>query len=290
VGYKSQLTTVYNTGDGKQQPMIGTLNALLYSQLPTEILQEHHLKGRTQAYPLIVVPEWKIIDKTLQDELIEYVRQGGNLLVIGSETVKLFEVPLGVRLGASTKTISNWGFDQLLTGTKATFRPFEPLSGTQTFGQWFSGGDLRFGEGPVASIASFGKGKIAGIYFNFGEQHFKRETYVGRDFLGTLAKQLFQPQVTVSGSKYVNVALNQKQGTTYVNLINMAGNHANKAIHASDEIPPLSNLKITVKAPVRPKQVMLQPENKPIPFAYKNGEITFTISKLDIHSIVAIKP
>lgn len=290
VGYKSQLTTVYNTGDGKQQPMIGTLNALLYSQLPTEILQEHHLKGRTQSYPLIVVPEWKIIDKTLQDELIEYVRQGGNLLVIGSETVKLFESQLGVQLGTSTQTISNWGFDQLLTGTKATFRPFEPLSGTQTFGQWFSGGDLRFAAGPVASIASFGKGKIAGIYFNFGEQHYKRETYVGRDFLGTMAKKLFQPQVTVNGSKFVNVALNQKQGTTYLNLINMAGNHANKAIHASDEIPPLFNLKVTVKSPLRPKQVMLQPENKPLPFAYKNGEITFTISKIDIHSIVAIKP
>jgi hypothetical protein len=70
----------------------------------------------------------------------------------------------------------------------------------------------------------------------------------------------------------------------------MTGNHANKAIHSSDEIPPLYNLQVTVKTPQRPRQIVLQPENKPITFAYKNGESVFIISKLDILSIVEIKP
>ena len=289
-GYKSDITTLYNTGDRKQESMIGTLNALLYSQLSTEILQEHHLKGNTKDYPLIVIPEWKKINKELQNELIEYVQEGGNLLLIGPETVKLFENQLGVKLSMTTRPIPNWGFSNLLTGTKATLRSFEPLADTQKIGQWFSEGDFRYAEGSIASIANFGKGKIAGIYFNFGEQHFKRETYIGRDFIGALTKQLFQPKVSVNGSKFVNIALNQKKGTTYVNLINMAGNNANKAIHATDEIPALYNLNVTVKAPQRPRQVLLQPENKPLPFAYKNGEIVFIISKLAIHSIVEIKP
>lgn len=289
-GYKSDITTLYNTGDRKQESMIGTLNALLYSQLSTEILQEHHLKGNTKDYPLIVIPEWKKINKELQNELIEYVQEGGNLLLIGPETVKLFENQLGVKLSMTTRPIPNWGFSNLLTGTKATLRSFEPLADTQKIGQWFSEGDFRYAEGSIASIANFGKGKIAGIYFNFGEQHFKRETYIGRDFIGALTKQLFQPKVSVNGSKFVNIALNQKKGTTYVNLINMAGNNANKAIHATDEIPALYNLNVTVKAPQRPRQVLLQPENKPLPFAYKNGEIFFIISKLAIHSIVEIKP
>ena len=289
-GYKSEITTLYNTGDRKQESMIGTLNALLYSQLSTEILQEHHLKGNTKDYPLIVIPEWKKINKELQNELIEYVQEGGNLLLIGPETVKLFENQLGVKLSMTTRPIPNWGFSNLLTGTKATLRSFEPLADTQKIGQWFSEGDFRYAEGSIASIANFGKGKIAGIYFNFGEQHFKRETYIGRDFIGALTKQLFQPKVSVNGSKFVNIALNQKKGTTYVNLINMAGNNANKAIHATDEIPALYNLNVTVKAPQRPRQVLLQPENKPLPFAYKNGEIFFIISKLAIHSIVEIKP
>lgn len=288
-GYKSEITTVYNTGDRKLEPMIGVLNALLYSKFSTEILQEHHLRGHTQEYPLIVIPEWKTINADLHKELIEYVQQGGNLLVIGAQTVKMFEPQLGVRLSPTTQVIPNWGFGNLLTGTKATFQPFEPLPSTQTFGQWFSQGDIRYSQGPIASIASFGKGKIGAIYFNFGEQHFKRETYIGRDFLGQMAHQLFQPKLTVSGSKFVNVALNQKNGTLYANLINMAGNHANKAIHASDDIPPLSNLKVMVKSSQRPQKVVLQPENKPLDFAYKNGEIVFIISKLNIHSIVEIK-
>lgn len=289
-GYKSEVTTVYNTSDRKQEPMIGVLNALLYSQLPTEILQEHHLKGRTKEYPLIVIPEWKKIDEQLRAELVEYVQQGGNLLVIGSETVKIFEKELGVKLNPITQSIPFWGFDNLISGTKATFRPFEALATTRTFGQWYSQEDKHFTQGAVASIASLGKGKIAGVYFNFGEQHFKRETYVGRDFISALVLQLFQPQVKVSGSKAINVVLNQKQKSTFVNLINMTGNHANKAIHSSDEIPPLYNLRVAVKTPQRPRQIVLQPENKPIAFAYKNGESVFIISKLAIHSIVEIKP
>lgn len=289
-GYKSELTTVYNTGDGKREPMAGVLNALLYSQLSTEILQEHHLKGRTKDYPLIVIPEWKKIATSLRQELIEYVQQGGNLLVIGPETVKIFENELGVKLSSDTRTIPFWGFENLITGTKATYRSFAPNEGTQTFGQWFSQGDTRYAAGPIASIATLGKGKIAGIYFNFGEQYIKRETYIGRDFLGALAKQLFQPQVTVAGSKAINVTLNQKQNSLLVNLINMTGNHANKAIHASDEVQPLYNLKVTVKTPQKPKSVILQPENKALPFAYKNGEAVFSVNKLAIHSIIEIKP
>jgi len=289
-GYKSEVTTVYNTGDRKQEPMIGVLNALLYSQLPTEILQEHHLKGRTKEYPLIVIPEWKKIDQQLRAELVEYVQQGGNLLVIGSETVKIFEKELGVKLNPTTQSIPFWGFDNLISGTKATFQPFEALATTRTFGQWYSQEDKHFTQGAVASIASLGKGKIAGVYFNFGEQHFKRETYVGRDFISALVLQLFQPQVKVSGSKAINVVLNQKQKSTFVNLINMTGNHANKAIHSSDEIPPLYNLRVAVKTSQRPRQIVLQPENKSIAFAYKNGESVFIISKLAIHSIVEIKP
>ena len=288
-GYKSELTTVYNAGDRKNEPMIGILNALLYSQLPTEILQEHHLKGKTDAYPLIVIPEWEKINEDLRKELTQYVRKGGNLLIIGSEAVKIFENELGVTLNPTTQSIPFWGFDQLITGTKATFRSFVALPGTQTMGQWFSQEDKRFAEGPIASVATLGKGKIAGVYFNFGEQHFKRETYVGRDFIGILAKQLFQPQVQVTGSKQVNLALNQKNGNTFVNLINMAGNHANKSIHSSDEIPPLYDLRVSVKAAQRPRHIVLHPENKPLPFAYKNGEAVFIISKLAIHSIVEIK-
>ncbi|MFN3382623.1 MAG: hypothetical protein ACK41O_24415, partial [Runella zeae] len=134
-GYKSEITTVYNTGDRKLEPMIGVLNALLYSQFSTEILQEHHLKGHTKEYPLIVIPEWKKINADLHKELIEYVQQGGNLLVIGAQTVKMFEPQLGVRLSPPTQVIPNWGFGNLLTGTKTTFQPFEPHPSTQTYGQ-----------------------------------------------------------------------------------------------------------------------------------------------------------
>ncbi len=45
---------------------------------------------------------------------------------------------------------------------------------------------------------------------------------------------------------------------------------------------------INVKYPRRPDRVMLQPENAPLAYEYKNGQIDFNLEKLDIHSIIEI--
>jgi len=91
----------------------------------------------------------------------------------------------------------------------------------------------------------------------------------------------------LEGSKMVQVAINQKNKTQYINLINMGGTH--RSTYAAEEIPPLHNLKVSIRTPQKPKQLILQPENKPLPFTYQNGEAKFTLPRLEIHSIVEVK-
>lgn len=288
-GYKHITTGVYQPWHGELDALRGTMNALLYNQLSTEILMEHHLHGRMRQYPLIVVPSWQKLDESFRQELLQYVREGGNLLVIGSNAVRVFENELGVRMTSQPKAAPYVGFGDVLTGSTAQYQPFEPLAGTVLFGEIYSQRDTRFKIGSAASIVQLGKGQIAGIYLNLGDEFAKRETNVVREFIGTLAQQLFKPQVKVTGSQFVHVALNTKGAKTMINLINMAGSHADRHVHATDEIPPLGPLTVAVRVSQKPKRIMMQPENRPINFTYQNNHISLTIPKLAIHSILVLE-
>lgn len=66
------------------------LFTLLESQYSVEVLGEHQLAGRMSEYPLIVVPEWEYLEPQFIEELVAYVKDGGNLLLIGAKTASLF--------------------------------------------------------------------------------------------------------------------------------------------------------------------------------------------------------
>jgi len=284
-GWKAKAQHVY-TGSNLDA-LKATLNLLIYNQYPTEILMEHHLRGRMRQYPMIVIPEWEKLDPSFRQELVQYVQEGGNLVVIGTKTVKLFEAELGVKLGEIKKVDAHFGYGNVLTATASDYQTFVPLPTTQTFGGMYSARDLRYGVGAAASIASLGKGKIAGIYTDFGSNYAKNESYISRDFLGELTKSFFRPVVIVEGTKLVQVAVNQKDNKLLLNLINMSGNH--KSAFAYDEIPALSRLRLRLKTPKKPQRLTLQPENKSLAFTYKNGEVAFDLEKLTIHSVVVVE-
>lgn len=269
--------------------LLGTLNALLYSQFSTEILMEHHLSGRMNQYPLIVIPEWQTLAEPFRKELVEYVRAGGNLLVMGPKTVRLFEKELGVLMKDNPREVPGFGIDNTLTGIRGSYQPFSPLPGTRTLGNIYNNHDQRFPVGPLASIAKLGKGQIAGLFLNVGEAQYKRETHVGRKVIAAVAHALFEPTVAVRGSSFAQVVLAQKNGKIMINLINMAGNHGNRAVFSTDEIPPLGPLTVTYRTATRPKRLLLQPENKPVSFSYQNKAVTFTMPRLAIHSIVVVE-
>ena len=75
--------------------LTSALLPLLENQYSVEVLGEHHLTGRMSQYPLIVVPGWEYLEPKFRDELVAYVKSGGNLLVIGPKTTALFQAELG---------------------------------------------------------------------------------------------------------------------------------------------------------------------------------------------------
>ena len=269
----------------------GALNLVLDGQHPVEILMEHHLRGRMEQYPLIIVSECNYLEADFKNELIAYIQNGGNLLAIGAETAKLFEKELGAtsyvkedekqvfiaasdKIGAVRSALALLG---LQAGVKETSTFYE----TDDFGYK--------GKIVASTVNHIGKGKIAGVYFNAGSAYFEYRSPVLRDYMGERITELFpNPMVRVSGSHLVHVTVNTLNGKTYVNLINVAGEHTNQTALSYDEIPPLQNLTVNIQTGKKPAKIVLQPAGKQLKVKFVNGISTVVVPKLEIHGLLEV--
>mgnify|MGYP005891757203 FL=1 len=218
----------------------------------------------------------------------EYVKKGGNLLVIGSEATVLFDDILGVQ-GVGERGASCLGFDNRFVDIQGKFREVRCEQGTEELAQLYQTNDFRFPSGSAATIHKYGKGKVAGVYMNIGESYLSTTSPVFRDFLSELIGNLFpEPLVSVKGSHRVHVIPSEKDGRMLIQLVNTSGDHANRSVKGIDEIPELRDLNVVVRSEERPKKVLLQPDGRPLRFDYVDGKVTFVVPDLKIHDIVEI--
>ncbi|HAQ17949.1 MAG TPA: hypothetical protein DCR40_01795 [Prolixibacteraceae bacterium] len=268
-----------------------TLYALLDNQLSVEVMMEHNLSGKMSRYPVIVIPECDYIDPALLIELHEYAQNGGNLLIIGAETSGIFARELGIQ-SANTTDEKTWFISAAnrLGGVSSKIRSVELGSDSKVISSFYNSNDYRDQSKTVASsIRQVGKGKIAAIYFNAGTAYSQYKTPIIRDFIAeTLARLSPEKMIEVTGSHLVHVAVNKLKGKIMINLINVAGEHTNQAAIAYDEIPPITDLTVTIKSAAKPAKIILQPEGKEMQFSWSNGKSSVLIPKLGIHSILEI--
>jgi len=83
---------------GEHNQIRGVLQCLLEGQNSVDVVNELTLNRKMDRYPLIVIPEWGYLQRTFCEDLAEYVRNGGSLLIIGDKTVPLFEDVLDVEI------------------------------------------------------------------------------------------------------------------------------------------------------------------------------------------------
>jgi hypothetical protein len=269
------------------------LQALLDNQYSVEVLSEHHLSGRMGEYGLIVVPEIETLAPDFRAELLDYVRAGGGLLVVGARAANFFAPELGVDMDGvlEEKTNRFLGFDKCMCAlSKIAFQPVWAHADTRPVGRVHVDNDTVLPSSPAATIAPLGKGKISGVYFSFGERYARGQTALLRDFIGALAAELFpQPQVRVEGSHLVDVVLNRQDGQLALNLVNTGGPHANRDVYTYDEIPAVGPLAIRLRLASKPVSVELQPGGQTMEWVYEDGELYLTLPQLAIHEIIWIK-
>ena len=79
----------------------GILNCLLESQYSVDLLGEASLEPDMSRFPLIVIPECETLSEVFRDDLLEYVRSGGSILVVGKAMTDFFSKASEVSLKGS---------------------------------------------------------------------------------------------------------------------------------------------------------------------------------------------
>ncbi len=271
----------------------GVLNMLLDSQLPVDILMDHQLEGRMEKYPLLVIPEWSVIDPEIKPRLLSYVQNGGKLLIIGADAVGGFTKELGVTVTDSLRRNIGLfaGLGDRIMMTHTSYQPFVPAASTIAIGKQMEADDLRFGtKNALASIAGYGKGKIAGIYFNMGAFYDRNQNPLSLTLLKSVVDALGINLIsTIKGSNKVHQAMTTKNGKTYIHLINSNGPHNNPNVLVYEEVTPVKDITLNIKHLQRPKSVRIQPGNRAQEFKYSNGLITTVIKELTLYDIIEIE-
>lgn len=286
-----KIPKLFSPWSGQFVEMQGTLQGLLDSQHSVELLMEHHLTGRMHEYPLLIVPEWEYLSPAFKRQLREYVSSGGNVLLIGPKSAAMFKKELCVRfVGEAEENQRYLEHDGTMGGLETLVQRVALERGAKAFGGLYPLAEPKGDYEIAASIARYGKGRIAATYFNFGESYAKGSTATARKFLDALVRELFpNPMVEVTGSRYVDVAVNRKDGKLAINLVNTAGPHHDHNIHAFDEIPPVGPLSVSIRLPRRPKKITRHPAGTAMRFEFSKGVVTLKVPRLEIHDIIVVE-
>jgi hypothetical protein len=276
---------------GSTTSLQGALYALLDGQQAVEVRAEHNLTGQLKNYPLIIVPECNYLDSGFADELKKYVFNGGKLLVIGPDAAMIFSEQL--RLVNPSKTLAKEAFIEAkgrLGAIRSEILTSESVENKNVFSVFFSGSDFnQKGNFPSATVSAYGKGKIGAIFFNAGSCYEEYKSFVLRDYVNGLVDELFSDRVIkLSGSQLAHIAVNTINGRMYVNIINASGDHAGRNTIGYDQLSPLPQLGLSVKYPLKPSGVVLQPGGVKLKYEYNSGIIKTVVPPVVIHSIIEI--
>jgi len=201
-----QIALLYSTaGHYRQSPSLffsncsgaaslkGVLNQLLDSQYSVDVRGEHHLRGKMNDYPLIVLPQWYYLEPSFREELLAYVKGGGNLLLVGPTIAGLFKNELGVEYveEAPSTQPAYIAHDGWLGGLTGAWLRVKTNAASSEFGRDHETDDFKSASWPAATIAPLGKGRIAAVWLGLGENQLQRQTAAARDFLASLTHELF---------------------------------------------------------------------------------------------------
>ena len=229
--YRNSSVLFHPSGDPALEGMKGALTNLLSSQQSVQVVSEHHLTGKMSQWPLIVIAGWNYLEPAFRDELANYAKAGGKLLLVGDPALKLFAAELGV-------------------------------TNVQALG--------------TANLRDVGRGKIAAVSPAAN--------------LGSIVKQLFPaPLVEVSGSHDVDVCVRRLNGKLMINLVNTAGNHANKENRIVEAVPPVGPLQIAIRTAKPPRALIVQPGGTKLDVKWQDGIARATFPRLELYSIVQVE-
>ncbi|MCC6444809.1 MAG: hypothetical protein IT210_15285 [Armatimonadetes bacterium] len=269
----------------------GALHALLESHYSVDIMAEHQLQPRLKEFPLVALPDVYKLTESFRQALLEYVRDGGSLLLLGARCARLFPEAVGAEFAgepaeASAELVSPAG----IVNVNGLWQAVKAAS-ARPLGYRHPTRDARK-DGEIAStIAAYGKGRVGAIYGPVALAYFRSHHPALRSFIGEAVSHLFpNPAVRIDGPSCVDIALRRtRKGHLSLHLLNLAETQRADRFLSSDHIPPVGPIRIEMQCPEKPKRVRQVPQARSLKWTWENGTLKVTVPRLEIYDIVVVE-
>lgn len=271
-------------------PLQGVLHSLLELQYSVDIMAEYKLLENLTQYPVVVLPECHKITDEIKMHLLDYVRSGGKLLLVGVETANLFKEQLGVTFeGQATETATFVKVRNAMAWMGGIWQKVNPTT-ARVISERFATQDGRGKGDPASTINNHGKGQIGAIYGPFGSVYMRSHYPVLRYFMSEIMKNLFpEPLVKFDSPPCLDVSLRKDGNMLLIHLANTASMQTASNYALIDFIPSIGPIEMTVSLEKKPKKVHVIPEEHDIKHHWSDGKLKITLPKLDIHNVIVIE-
>ncbi|MCC6860174.1 MAG: hypothetical protein IT158_16525 [Bryobacterales bacterium] len=270
-------------------PARGLIDALVECHYSVDVIPEWRLEEVAALYPVIAVPDWQDIGLHFKPALVRYVRNGGNLLLVGAENAALFSGELPVRfLGQPSPQPAFVPAEEVFGNLTGLWQDVEPRD-AQAIEQRYPAFDSTRDGKCAATLSALGSGKIAAIYGPFGKVFTATHAAPARQFLDKVMRRLFTPLVEVAGPPSIEVALRKKSGRLALHLVNCSAMQVAAEYAISDFVPAVGPLEIRARLAGPPSRVTFEPGGRPVNGNWSNGEWRGVIDRLEIHGILAFE-
>ncbi|RHU26288.1 hypothetical protein DXD68_13120 [Parabacteroides sp. TM07-1AC] len=289
--WKKAQKSLYTSGESKR--MAETLNMLLDGRQTVEVLMDHYLKDHITDYSLVVLPEWSDVGAEMKEIVLNYVKNGGNLLITGVDASLAFSNETDVRPEEFTQNGHVFLFaDGQKAALNTRWQKVIPGNQTKTFGIMKTCDDPYYNQEetyPMATISPYGRGKIAAIYCDLSDPYQQNRSANMAQIFNSLVTTLHsKPLATISGNGRMHLVLNQKKNDWIVNIINIDGEHNNSQVSVYDSVLPTGPVELTINTDKNIKKATLQPEGKKLSVKEANGKYVISVPPVRIHSIIQL--
>lgn len=245
----------FDSVGGQLFPMITwqrpILERLLEANYSVEIFATAALCEKIADYPLVVIFRAHILPAELKAKLVEYVRDGGSVLLIGNEPlVAAADVLEKLEAVEIEKRDAGWLLREYKLGAGRFVLMPTP-------------------EGLHADVVNATGAPFA-------------------ELLQIALRRLFpEPLVQFATPQPLDVTVARApDGRLTVHLVNVSGPHAQAGI--IDKIDPVVNIETTLRLSERPKSLRLEPSGVDLAFDWADGAAKFTVPSVPLHEIIVV--
>lgn len=304
--YYESLETIFNRDCPFNEEFNGTMLALLDQAVSVNVISEEKLTPEIlKKYPRFALANTLTLPNSIINMLLEYAKNGGLLILLGTDTAKLFSSYLNFDIELHKDSHPIYFID----GNRSSLElrdSFALIKNKEfkTIIPLYKGvveGDLSCTNPPPTILKDnkeypglakikYGNGEILVSPMNLGRLYLNERTVEEEDFFNKLVVATNRTLISHNHLGDLDVIYRIKDGKNYLHLINLLGSHRVPTISSFKSIPSLVNVDIKLKSKVEPTSIYSRPDNKTINYQYdKNkNEISIHLDLLELYEILEI--